>query len=141
MMPDRYPQRQQMVATMGPFAQRGFTLIEMLIVMAIMATLLSIAAPKYFESVDRAKEATLHTNLRMIRESIDKYHADTGHYPPSLQTLVDSRYLQAVPMDPVADRSDAWLVVPHPNGSTAGVYDVHSGAPGLARDGSPYASW
>ena len=121
--------------------RRGFTLVELLVVMAIIATLLSIAAPRYFESVDRAKEAALKTNLRMLRESIDKYHADTGHYPQTLETLVQARYLAAVPLDPIADRSDAWVLLPHPNGTVAGVYDVRSGAKGSGRDGSSYVNW
>lgn len=122
-------------------ARQGFTLIELLVVMAIIATLLSIVAPRYFDSIDRAKEATLKTNLRIIRESIDKYRADTGHFPDNLQTLVSARYLQSVPVDPVTDRSDTWAVLPHPDGNTPGVYNIHSSAPGTARDGSSYASW
>ena len=120
---------------------RGFTLIELLVVMAILATLLSIAAPRYFESVQRAKEATLQTNLRLLREAIDKYRADTGQWPDSLPRLVERRYLRAIPVDPVTDSANDWVLVPHPDGVTAGVFDVRSGAPGLARDGSSYAQW
>lgn len=119
----------------------GFTLIELLVVMAILATLLSIAAPRYFESVDRAKEATLRTDLRLLREAIDKYKGDRGQLPDSLQGLVDQRYIRAVPVDPVTDRATDWVLVPHPDGVTAGVYDVKSGAPGVARDGSSFTSW
>ena len=120
---------------------RGFTLIELLVVMAILATLLSIAAPRYFESVERAKETTLRTDLRMLREAIDKYGADRGRLPDSLQGLVDQRYIRAVPVDPVTDTATDWVLVPHPDGVTAGVYDVKSGAPGNARDGSSFARW
>jgi general secretion pathway protein G len=120
---------------------RGFTLIELLVVMAILATLLSLAAPRYFESVDRAKEAALRTDLRLLREAIDKHRADTGRLPESLQQLAQARYLRAVPVDPVTDRVDTWVVVPAPDGTTAGVYDVRSGAPGMSRDGTAYASW
>ena len=119
----------------------GFTLIELLVVMAILALLLSIAAPRYFESVDRAKEVALRTNLRMLRESIDKYHADVVAYPESLQRLVDARYLRSVPLDPVTDSASTWVLVPHPDGVTQGVYDVRSGAPGNARDNSAYVTW
>jgi general secretion pathway protein G len=119
----------------------GFTLIELLVVMAILALLLSIAAPRYFDSVERAKEATLRTDLRMLREAIDKYRSDTGHLPDSLQSVVDRRYILAMPVDPVTDSAVDWVLVPHPDGTTPGVFDVKSGAPGQARDGSSFTSW
>lgn len=121
---------------------KGFTLIELLVVLTIMATLLSIVAPRYLDSVDRAKEAALKTNLRMLRESIDKYKADTGQYPENLNALVEKRYLRSVPMDPVTDRSDSWKLIPPPSATAAsGVYDVRSTAPGQARDGSTFVNW
>jgi general secretion pathway protein G len=120
---------------------RGFTLIELLVVMAILATLLSIAAPRYFESVDRAKEAALHTDLRMLREAIDKHRADTGRLPQTLQSLADARYLRNVPIDPVTDSVATWVVLPHPDGVTQGVFDVRSGALGKGRDGTAYSTW
>lgn len=121
--------------------QRGFTLIELLVVMAILATLLSIAAPRYFQSVERAKEATLRTDLRLLREAIDKYRADTGRLPDSLQQLVDQRYVRSVPVDPVAGDAIDWVLVPHPDGATAGLYDVRSGASGVALDGTSFTQW
>ena len=127
--------------TTGMKPRTGFTLIELLVVMAILAALLSIAAPRYIESVDRAKEAALQTNLRMLRESIDKHRADTGKYPDSLQRLVDLRYLRSLPIDPVTDTSTSWLLVQHPDGSTQGVFDVRSGATGTSRDGAAYSKW
>jgi general secretion pathway protein G len=120
---------------------RGFTLIELLVVMAILATLLSIAAPRYFASVERAKEAALKTNLRVLREALDKYRADTGRFPESVQQLVDARYIRDVPPDPITDSSSTWVVSSHPDGQTPGVYDVHSGAKGTGIDGTSYASW
>ena len=123
------------------FKHRGFTLIELLVVMAILGALLAIAAPRYFESVERAKEAALRTNLRMLREAIDKHKADTGRSPANLDELVSRRYLRNVPIDPITDRADSWLVDNAPDGATPGVHDVHSGAPGSSRDGSPYATW
>ena len=129
------------VSTRPHVRSRGFTLIELLVVMAILATLLSIAAPRYFESVDRAKETALRTDLRVLREAIDKYRGDRGQLPDSLQGLVDQRYIRAVPVDPVTDTATDWVLVPHPDGVTGGVYDVKSGAPGNARDGSSYSSW
>lgn len=121
--------------------RKGFTLIELLVVLAIIGMLLSVAAPRYFDSVERAKDATLRTDLRLMRETIGKYQADTGHLPETLEQLVQARYLRAVPIDPVTDRADTWVSVPVPDGLTPGLYDVRSGAPGAARDGSSYATW
>jgi general secretion pathway protein G len=125
----------------APGGVSGFTLVEMLVVMAILATLLSLAAPKYFDSLDRAKEASLRTDLRMLREAIDKHRADTGRLPANLQALAQARYLRVVPVDPITDRDDTWVPVASPDVSVPGVYDVRSGAPGLGRDGSAYGSW
>jgi general secretion pathway protein G len=119
----------------------GFTLIELLVVMAILAMLLSVAAPRYFQSVERAKEATLKTDLRLLRDAIDKYRADVGQFPDSLQKLVDARYLRNLPVDPVTNASSDWVLVPHPDGVTAGVYDLRSGAVGVGIDGTAFASW
>lgn len=121
----------------------GFTLIELLVVMTIIATLLSLVAPRYIASVDKAKEAALRTNLRLTREAIDKYRADTGRYPGSLQTLVEGRYLRDIPVDPVTDRSDTWLLAPPPEGSASGggIYDLHSGSLEIGKNGTPYKTW
>lgn len=119
---------------------RGYTLIELLVVLASVGLLLSVAAPRYAEHVDRGREVVLKHNLASVREAIDKFYADRGRYPFDLPELVTQRYLRDVPLDPVLDRSDAWVMVP-PHGTQAGVADVRSGAPGKGRDGSPYASW
>lgn len=119
----------------------GFTLIELLAVMAIVSLLVAIVAPKYFDSVERAKEVALRTDLRLLREAIDKERVDTNQWPASLQQLADRHYIRAVPIDPVTDSAQTWTLVPHPDGVTAGVYDVRSGAPGTARDGSPFSAW
>jgi len=128
-------------STAGASRLRGFTLVELLIVMAILALLLSIAAPRYFDSLERAKEASLRTNLRMLRESIDKYRGDTGRFPESLQQLVDARYLRAIPLDPLTDSATTWVLLPHPDGNTPGAFDVRSGAAGASRDGSAFQTW
>ncbi len=117
----------------------GFTLVELLVVLAIIATLLALAAPRYFQHVERSKEAVLRENLATMRNAIDQYHADTGRWPENLATLVDKRYLRAVPVDPITERNDTWLEVPPNEGS--GVQDVHSGAEGAGLDGTPYAEW
>jgi general secretion pathway protein G len=121
---------------------KGFTLIELLVVMAIIATLLSLAMPKYMGGSERAKEAVLKENLATLRQVIDKYYVDTGKYPANLGELVSRKYLRTVPMDPVADSADSWIVVPYPGHSGESVvYDIKSGAPGKSRDGTPYSEW
>ncbi|MDO9165321.1 MAG: prepilin-type N-terminal cleavage/methylation domain-containing protein [Rhodoferax sp.] len=117
--------------------RRGFTLIELLVVMAIIATLLSIATPRYFAHLDRAREAALRETLSVVRDSIDKFHADTGRYPAELDELVTKRYLRRLPVDPVSESAETWVIVPPPNELT-GVWDVKSGAGGEER---PYATW
>jgi len=120
---------------------RGFTLIELMVVMAAIGLLLAITVPRYAEHVDRAREVVLRQNLAAVRDAIDKFYADRGRYPAALQELVQARYLRQLPVDPVTDRIDTWVLVNSDSGAAAGVSDVHSGAPGQARDGSPYASW
>lgn len=125
---------------------RGFTLVELLVVMAIIATLLSLVAPRYMRSVQAARESVLRTNLAGIRDAIDKFRADTGRYPESLDELAAKRYLREVPIDPVTDRVDTWVSVAPTcgGGSTApctGVGDVRSGAEGGGTDGTAYATW
>jgi general secretion pathway protein G len=129
--------------TRGSRAKRagGFTLIELLVVMAIVATLLTLAVPRYFISIDRSKEAVLKENLFQIRDAIGKYHADKGKYPDSLQALATEQYLRKVPIDPVTQSEMTWVVVPVPGIETAGVFDVRTGAQGKATDGSEFAEW
>ena len=119
---------------------RGFTLIELLVVMAIIATLLTIALPRYFGSVERSKEVTLRQSLNVMRDAIDKFYADNGRYPDRLEELVDKRYIRAVPVDPITDSATTWVFVPSPDSTAKGViYDVRSGAEGKASDGKPFA--
>ena len=118
---------------------RAFTLIELLVVMAIIATLLMLVVPRYFGSVDRSKEVVLKQSLATVRDAIDKYYGDTGKYPESLQGLVDKRYLRSMPVDPLTDSTTTWQIVPPPDASKGGVYDIHSGAPGTASDGKPFS--
>lgn len=120
--------------------KRGFTLIELLVVLAIVATLLTLAVPRYFQHVDRTKEAVLKENLATVRDAIDKYHADTNTWPATLDLLAERRYLRTVPTDPITERADTWQIVPPPDGE-AGVYDLRSGAEGVGLDGVPYADW
>ena len=119
----------------------GFTLIEILVVLAILASLLSIAAPRYFGSVDRSKETVLKQNLFQIREALDKYYSDVGMYPGSLDDLVAKHYLRAAPVDPVTGSTTTWVIVAPQDLKKGAVYDIRSGAPGNARDGTAYSEW
>lgn len=119
----------------------GFTLIELLVVMAIIATLLTIALPRYFGSVDKSKEVALKQSLSVMRDALDQYYADHAKYPDALEELVNKRYIRSMPVDPLTERSDTWTVIEAPaDASVKGsVYDIRSGAPGNASDGTPYA--
>lgn len=124
----------------------GFTLIELLVVMAIIATLLSIAAPRYFDHLDRARETSLRQTLAVMRDAIDKFKGDTGQYPRELAELADKRYLRRVPADPITDSAETWVVLapqadPAAEEPESGVWDVRSGAEGVGRDGTSYADW
>ena len=119
----------------------GFTLIELLVVMVIIAILVSIAAPRYFNSVEKSKEAVLKEDLSTLRDAIDKYYGDSGKYPDTLDDLVSKKYLRKVPVDPITDRANTWVVVPPEDADKGGVYDLHSGASGNGRDGTPYNAW
>jgi len=119
----------------------GFTLIELLVVMAIVATLLTLALPRYFGSLDRSKEAVLKENLFQMREAISRYYADKGKYPESLDGLAAEKYLRKVPLDPITESSATWLQVQPEDPQKGGVVDVRSGAPGTARDGSEFSQW
>ena len=122
--------------------RRGFTLIELLVVMAIIATLLSVALPRYFGSVERTKEVTLRQSLTVMRDAIDKFYGDQGKYPEQLEDLVSQRYLRDMPVDPITGQRTTWQVVPPPDAATSKgrVYDVHSGAPGKSSDGKEFSS-
>lgn len=118
----------------------GFTLIELLVVLAIIATLLTLATPRYLQHVERAKEAVLRENLATTRAAIDQYHADKGVWPESLEALVTARYLRAVPRDPITESTETWIILPPPDQDppAGGVYDLRSGARGKTLDGQDY---
>jgi general secretion pathway protein G len=119
----------------------GFTLIELLVVMAIVATLLTLALPRYFGSLENSKEAVLKENLYQMREAISRYYADRGKYPETLDGLAAEKYLRKVPLDPITDSAATWLVVQPEDPQKGGVYDVRSGAAGKSRDGSEFSQW
>lgn len=117
---------------------KGFTLVELLVVLAIISLLLTIALPRYFSSVDKSKEVALRENLQVLRSGIDKYYADKGEYPAALADLVTQRYFRKVPLDPLTESATTWLLLPSADAEKPGVADIRSGAKGKTRDGTPY---
>jgi general secretion pathway protein G len=127
-------------------ALRGFTLIELMVVMAIISVLLAIALPVYQKSIIRAKESVLRNNLFTLRTMIDEYTIDKQKAPESLQDLVSEGYLRQIPQDPITNSSDSWRVIMEDTpvgGSTSspGVFDVRSGSDKTALDGTSYSDW
>jgi prepilin-type N-terminal cleavage/methylation domain-containing protein len=121
--------------------RRGFTLIEMLIVMAIVALLLTIALPRYFGSLDKSKDVALQENLKVLRVTLDRFYADKGRYPDTLDELVTQKYLRAVPLDPITESAATWIAISATDANVQGIADVKSGAPGLAKDGRAYEAF
>ncbi|PYR71467.1 MAG: hypothetical protein DMF86_25860 [Acidobacteria bacterium] len=123
---------------------RGFTLIELLVVISLISILAAMGLVQYKNSIVRAQEATLATDLFRMRDAIDQYYADKGKYPASLDSLVSDGYMRAIPEDPFTHTKDSWQTVPaepDPNNPNAepGIYDVKSGAPGTSLDGVAYS--
>jgi general secretion pathway protein G len=116
----------------------GFTLIELVIVMAIVALLLTLAAPRYFSSLERSKETVLRSNLAAVRDALDKFYGDTGKYPERLEILVEKKYLRSLPVDPITENSTSWVIVPPEDPEKGGVFDIRSGAEGKTADGVAY---
>lgn len=121
--------------------ETGFTLIELLVVMAIITLLLTLAVPRYFHSVENSREIMLRENLSLTRQALDKYYSDNGKYPDALDMLVSKKYLRNLPLDPITSSNTTWIIVPPDVQEKGGVFDVKSGAPGKARDGSEYKDW
>lgn len=119
----------------------GFTVIELLVVLAALALLLSVAAPRYIQHLDTAREVALKEDLHQLRDAIDKFYSDQARYPAALDELVTKRYLRSVPEDPMTQRSDSWIIIAPGDRAPGAVFDVRSGAKGQGRDGSRYAAW
>jgi general secretion pathway protein G len=122
----------------APFIRRGFTLIELMVVMTIVALLLTLVSPRYFQSIDNAKENVLRENLHIVRDAIDKYYSDTGKYPDGLEVLVQKRYLRALPLDPVTESTATWVLQPPADPAKGALFNIRSGAAGNTRAGVPY---
>lgn len=116
----------------------GFTLIELLVVLSIVALLLTIAVPRYFGSLDKSRVVALKENLQVLRTGIDRFYADKGHYPDSLDELVASHYFRTVPLDPLTESATSWILVPSADPEHPGIADIKSGAAGNAADGTAY---
>lgn len=124
--------------------RQGFTVIELLVVLAALALLMSVAAPRYVQHLDKTRDTALRQNLQNTREAIDQFYSDQGRYPEALEELVAKRYLRSIPEDPITQRVDTWVIVPPNTGGSKAqgkVYDIKSGAPGRSPEGSAYASW
>ncbi len=121
--------------------RNGFTLLEMMVVFAIIGLLLTLATPRYFKSIEHSKEVALHHDLSVIREAIGHFYGDTNHYPVNLSELVQRRYLKEVPIDPVTNSTETWVMLPPPDNVSDGMFDIQSGAEGLATDGTPFKSF
>lgn len=119
----------------------GFTLIELIVVMLIIAMLATLAVPRYFGSVQKSRDAVLKENLALMRSALDKYYGDNDKYPAALEDLVSHKYLRSIPPDPLTDSAKTWVTVPPDDPDKGGVYDVHSGAEGNAADGTAYREW
>ena len=126
--------------------EAGFTIIELLVVLALISILATMGMAQYRNGQIHAREAVLKTDLFDLRDAIDQYYADKGMYPTTLDALVTDGYIRKIPVDPITNAADTWQTVPSepdPNNPTAsvGVYDVKSGSDQTALDGTPYNNW
>ena len=123
----------------------GYTLLELMIVVAIAGILVTLAVPSFQQSSLKAKEAALKQNLFTLRAVVDQFYADRGNYPLTLETLVEEKYLRQLPVDPFTKSSTSWQEVyeekSEDDDSPAGVFDLHSGSDLVALDGTPYKEW
>jgi len=128
--------------------QSGFTLLELLVVVTLIGIVSALAAVQFRHTPQKAKEAVLKEDLYTLRDVIDQHFTDKGKYPTALQDLVEAGYIRKVPVDPITNSAETWQVEMVGGGDEAddgegagGIYDVHSGAPGTALDGTNYSEW
>jgi len=119
----------------------GFTMIELMVAMAIVAVMLTVAAPRYFSNIDKTKEAVLREDLYILRDAIDKFYADKNKYPEQLADLVTEKYLRSIPVDPYTRSSNSWVLLPPEDGSLGAIANVRSAAPNKAIDGTWFKDW
>jgi len=125
----------------GNLRQCGFTMIELLVTLAILGLLVAIAAPRYFANIDRAKEGALREDLFIMRDALDKFYSDRNRYPETLDELVTQHYLRKLPVDPYTRSAKSWVAIPAPDPAMGMVWDVRSGAPDTASDGTWLKDW
>lgn len=121
--------------------EKGFTLIELMVVVAIVGILVTLAEPSYRIATIKAKEAALKKDLYVMRDVIDQYHADQGSYPAALPDLVEKGYLRAIPVDPFTGTTETWVEIFVSEGEESGIYDVHSGSDIIGTNGTSYNEW
>lgn len=119
----------------------GFTMIELMVAMVIVAVMLTVAAPRYFSNIEKTKEAVLREDLYILRDAIDKFYADKHRYPEQLMDLVTEKYLRGIPVDPYTRSANSWIASPPDDGSLGAVANVRSAAPNKAIDGTWFKDW
>ncbi len=132
----------------GEFKEKGFTLIELIIVITIIGILVGLGLPQFKNSTQRAREAALKEDLYQMRKLINQYLVDKGKYPQSLQTLVDEEYLYRIPVDPMTKSAETWVEIPQTltmeemaTGAMPGIMDVQSGSEEISTEGTAYNTW
>lgn len=130
------------------YKEKGFTLIELIIVITLIGILVGLGLPQFKNATKRTREATLKENLHTLRTLINQYLVDKGRYPQSLQTLVEEEYLYRIPPDPITRSTDTWVEIPQvltmeemAAGTMPGIMDVQSGSDDTSTEGTAYSTW
>ncbi|WP_151807338.1 type II secretion system protein [Acinetobacter bereziniae] len=121
-------------------SKSGFTLVEMIIVITLIALILSITLPNYINTIEKNKEVVLKQNLSALRLSIDQYYSDNGNYPEDLQILIEKKYIRSIPVDPTTE-SNSWEIIYYNDDQNMGIYDVKSKSLIESSQGNLYSQW